>query len=430
MYLNLVWLLTLAILVTMGSFASYLRLLMRRLTPVGARKVFQNGKEHRVRVDRERVGVAVSALHGAAMAVFAVGIVGLFFALRPGHLWENIGPPLLIILGVIAFFDQLIPFLLVARHDEPDVILQEWLPVLRGCVYMALPLTFPVMISTSISRLLEPKEENEEPDGGQEDIQELIEAGEQEGIIERDQSEMLQSLVEFGDKVVREVMTPRPDIDAIEVKAPISELRELFREKRHSRYPVYEGNLDNIVGLVAVRNLMELPPEEQDKATLRSLARPVEFVPETKRNTDLLKELQQSTTQLAIVVDEYGAVAGLVTIEDLVEEIVGNIRDEVELHEKDIVIESEGVYLVRGQTELDEVADELNVELEARDYSTVAGLVMSELGHVPAAGETVRKNGLLFEVVEATPRSIAKVRLTLSLNGHANHADGVNSEGS
>ncbi len=428
MYLKLIWLLTLAILVTLGSFASYLRLLMRRLTPVGARKVFQNGEEHRVRADRERVGVAISTLHGAAMAAFAVGIVGLFFALRPGHLWENIGPPLLIILGVIAFFDQLIPFLLVARHDEPEVILREWLPVLRACVYVALPLIFPILISTTINRLLEPEEENEQPPGSQENIQELIEAGEQEGLIERDQGEMLQSVVEFGDKVVREVMTPRPDIDAIEVNAPISELRKLFREQRHSRYPVFEGNLDNIVGLVAVRNLMELPPEEQEKTTLRALARPVEFVPETKRNAELLKELQQSTTQLAIVVDEYGAVAGLVTIEDLLEEIVGDIRDEVEPHDKDIVAEREGVYLVRGQTELAEVADELNVELEARDYSTVAGLVMSELGHVPAPGESLRKNGLLFEVVEATPRSVDKVRLSALSNGHANQAGSMNSE--
>lgn len=412
-----IWISVLGVLVSLGAVASYLRLLMRRLTPVGARRVFQNGNGHRIRVDRERVGVSISALHGAAMAVFAAGLAGLFFALRPGHLWENIGTPLLIILGVVILFDQLIPFILVARHDEPEVILEEWLPVLRACLFLALPLTFPILISTTISRLLEPKDDKEEEPSAQEDIQELIEVGEQEGLIEKDQGEMLQSLVEFGDQVVREVMTPRPNIDAIEVHAPIAELRKLFREKRHSRYPVYEGSLDNIVGLVAVRNLMELPPAEQEKATLRSLARPVEFVPETKRNADLLKELQQSTTQLAIVVDEYGAVAGLVTIEDLLEEIVGDIRDEVEPHDKDIVKEPDGTYLVAGQTELAQVADELDVELEGRDYSTVAGLVMAELGHVPAPGERVWKSGLTFEVLEASPRSVDKVRVSVSPNG-------------
>ncbi len=206
-------------------------------------------------------------------------------------------------------------------------------------------------------------------------------------------------------------MTPRPEIAAIEINSPVEELRKLFREKRQSRFPVYSGQLDHMEGMVSVRDLMELPPEAQSKATIRSLLRPVPFVPETKRTVDLLKELQQSTTQLAIVIDEYGSVSGLVTIEDLVEEIVGEIRDEVEPHARDIVKESPTSFVVAGHTELSQVADQLHVGLEGRDYSTVAGLILEQLGHVPTRGERVVKDGLTFEVLEADQRTVLKVRL-------------------
>jgi len=158
---------------------------------------------------------------------------------------------------------------------------------------------------------------------------------------------------------------------------------------------------------------MELPPEEQAKVTLRSLIRPVNFVPETKPVRELLRELQQSTTQLAIVIDEYGSVSGLVTIEDLVEEIVGDIRDEVEPHAQDIVKESDHSYIVAGHTELAQIADQLHLNLEGRDYSTVAGLVLAYLGHVPSPGEKVETSGVTFEVLEANQRTVLKVRLRL-----------------
>src|ERR1019366_10521332 len=166
-------------------------------------------------------------------------------------------------------------------------------------------------------------------------------------------------------------MTPRPEIAAIEINSSIEVLRGLFRTKRLTRYPVYSGQMDHIEGFISVRDLMELTPEEQKRATLRKLVRPGPFVPETKPIHELLKELQQSTTQMAIVIDEYGSVAGLITVEDLVEEIVGEIRDEVEPHARDIVRESASSYIVAGQTELGQIADELNVEPEGRDYSTV-----------------------------------------------------------
>ena len=409
--LTAVWIAALAVLLTLGSVASYLRLLMRRLSPVGARKIFAAGDGGPVRADRERVGVSISALHGAAMHLLAVGLTGLLIWRRPAHLWSDIGTALLMVLVAVAIADQLIPFMLVVRHDEPEVILKQWMPVLRRSVVWALPLTFPILISTTVARLLEPTEPEPEPPTPRENLEELIEAGEQEGLIEKGQRELLESVVSFTEKTAREVMTPRPEIAAIEINSSIEDLRKLFRTKRLTRYPVYTGQLDQMEGFVSVRDLTELPPAEQQRALLRSLVRPVPFVPETKPIRDLLKELQQSTTQMAIVIDEYGSVAGLITIEDLVEEIVGEIRDEVEPHARDIVKESPSSYLLSGHADLAQVAEALHVPLAGHDYSTVAGLVLSHLGHVPAAGEKVEQDGLTFEVVEANQRTVLKVRM-------------------
>jgi putative hemolysin len=413
MVLNLLWVVALALLLVVSSVASYLRLLLRRLTPVDALRLFQ-ARGRRIQADRERVGVSISALHGAAMAFFAVGLTGLFIYRRPEHLWDSLGEVALVVLGAVAIVDQLIPFLLVARHDEPVRILERWMPFLRRVVFLALPLTFPILISTTIARLLEVPEEETEPSTPQENLQELIEAGEQEGLIDKVEGKLMQSLVEFGDKLVREVMTPRPEISALEMNAPVEELRKLFREKRQTRYPVYSGQLDRIEGIVNVRDLMGLPPEEQAKVTLRALVRPVTFVPETKRIQELLKDLQQTTTQMAVVVDEYGSVAGLVTIEDIVEELVGEIRDEVEPHARDIVKESANTYIVAGNTELARIADQLHVSVEGRDYSTIAGLMLAHLGHVPLPGEKVERDGLIFEVLEANRRTVLKLRLRIN----------------
>lgn len=409
-----IWIAALLALLYLSAVASYLRLLMRRLSPVAALQLFQVNKGRRVQADRERVGVSVSALHGAAMALFAVGLTGLLVRQQPEHLAEDLGASLLVVLGMIAVCDHFVPLMLVARHDQPEVILKGWMPYLRLAVFLALPLTFPVLISTSIGRLLEPAEAEPQAASPQEDLQVLIEAGEQEGLIKKHEGELLQSLVEFSDKVVREVMTPRPEIAALEINSSVDELRRLVREKRQSRYPVYSGQLDHVEGIVRVRDLMELPLEEQAQVTLRSLVRPVPFIPETKPVRELLKELQQSTIQMAIVIDEYGSVSGLVTIEDLLEEIVGEIRDEVEPHAQDIVRESTNSYVVAGNTQLAQIADQLRVAVEDRNYSTVAGLVLARLGHVPSPGEKVEENGVIFEVLEANQRTVLKVRLRLA----------------
>lgn len=410
---TILWICLLAALIAAGAVASYLRLLMRRLSPVAGRVLFQASAGRKVQADRERVGISISALHGAAMALFAVGTTGFLVMREPDHLLSDLGVALLIVLGVIAIFDQLIPFSLVARHDEPEVILKRWMPFLRRAIFMALPLTFPVLISTSISRLLESPDQKPEPPNTQDELQELIEAGEQEGLIGKGEGAMLQSVVEFTDKVVRSVMTPRPEIAALEINSSVDDLRALFRQKRQTRYPVYSGQLDHIEGMVSMQSLMAMPPDEQSKTTLRSLIRPVPFVPETKPVQELLKELQKSTTQLAVVIDEYGSVSGLVTIEDLLEEIVGDIRDEVDSHAHDITMEPAGTYLIAGHTELAQVADQFHIEFGEQDYSTVAGLMLAQLGHVPSPGERVEKGRAIFEVLDADQRTVLKVRLKI-----------------
>ncbi len=412
--LTIIWVAFLVAFVLASAVASYVRLLMRRLTPMAGRVLFQANEGRKIQADRERVGVSISALHGAAMALFAIGLTGLLVDQQSENLATDLGISFLIVLGVIAIFDQLIPFTLVARHDEPELILKQWMPMLRIAVFLALPLTFPVLVSRSIARLLEAPDQKPEPPSPQEEMQELIQAGEEEGLIGKGQGEMLQSVVEFTDKVVREVMTPRPEISALDINSSVDDLRRLFREKRQTRYPVYSGQLDHIEGMVSMQSLMEMPPEEQSKATLRSLVRPVPFVPETKLIQELLKELQKSTTQLAIVIDEYGSVSGLVTIEDMLEEIVGEIRDEVEPHAHDILTESPNTFLVAGHTELAQVTDQFQVEFDAQEYSTVAGLMLAQLGHVPTPGEKVEKDGLTFEVLEADQRTVLKVRLKVS----------------
>jgi len=412
--ITIVWLVVLAVLLLAGSVASYLRLLMRRLTVMSARKLFRPPEPGRITIDRERVGVSISALHGAAMHLFAVGVTALLVLRRPDHFWGNVGAALVIVLTAVAIADQLIPFLLVARHDEPEVILEHWIPVVRRLVYLALPLTFLILISTTMSRLLESTEQEPEPPTPAENLQEFIEVGQQDGLIEKGEAELVQSVVEFADKLVREVMTPRTEIAGIDVNASLEDLRKLFREKRLTRYPVYNGQMDRIEGIVNVRDLMELPPEEQSRVTIRSLVRPVPFVPETRHIKDLMKELQKSTVQMAIVIDEYGSVAGLVTIEDMLEEIVGEIKDEFEPHAQDIVKEAENSYLVSGHTDLSQLGEELHVPLQVPGYSTVAGLVLAHLGHVPVPGEKVQENGVTIEVLEANKRTVLKVRLTLT----------------
>jgi len=208
---------------------------------------------------------------------------------------------------------------------------------------------------------------------------------------------------------VREVMTPRPDIVAIRADATLQDLRELFREQQYSRMPVYRENLDNIVGIVYVKDLVALPPTAEPPLT--TLMRSAYFVPESKRVSELLKDMQRRQVQMAIVVDEYGGTAGLVTVEDLLEEIVGEIRDEYDVESETVVDEGDGVFVFSGKVNVDEVKERLGIEVEREGFETVGGYLLSHLGRMPYVGERFEVDGLDVEVLEVERRRIAKVRL-------------------
>ncbi len=244
-----------------------------------------------------------------------------------------------------------------------------------------------------------------------ENIEALIDAGQEEGLLEEDDRKLIQSVVEFGDKTVREVMTPRPRIVAIEAGASLEQLRQLLIKEEYSRIPVFEGTIDSLLGFVHVRDVLEVPHQERETRRAGELRRPVLLVPESKRVNDLLREMQEKSLHMAVVIDEYGNTAGLATLEDLVEEIVGEIRDESE-PVSDVVEETDRTFVVPGSLDLDRL-EGLTGCRPARDVesTTLGGLVTERLGRVPAAGESVELDGIAIEVVASDGQAIERLRV-------------------
>ncbi len=302
--------------------------------------------------------------------------------------------------------EQLIPLLIVRR--DPERVLEVLLPTFSAIARVVQPATNGLVKIVAVRRERGPVTPEAE-DVQEEAADAYLEAGEQEGLIERDERRLIQSIVEFGDTLVREVMTPRPDIVALRAEATLAELRVLLREQTYSRIPVYKENLDNILGFVFVKDLIQLTGAE-DRA-ISSLMRPAYFVPETKQVSDLLKEFQRQQVQIAIVVDEYGGTAGLVTLEDLLEEIVGEIRDEYDEETEPVTEEGNGVFVFSGKVNIGEIVDRLGVEIEPEGFETVGGFLLSHLGRVPTVGERFDLDGLAIEVLEAERRRVNKVRM-------------------
>ncbi|MBI2816087.1 MAG: HlyC/CorC family transporter [Acidobacteria bacterium] len=312
----------------------------------------------------------------------------------------------------VLFFAEVFPRALLAR--TAGTWLLRFTPLLRASILAIFPLVGITQFLRHFTTVdSEDESESEEPTAG-ENIEALMQAGEEEGLIEKEDTELIRSVVEFGDKTVREVMTPRPEIFAVPAETMLAELKQMLATRRYSRIPVYEGNLDHIVGFVHARDILPLADDELEQTTVRKLLRPITFVPETKSVSELLKEIQQKT-QIAIVVDEYGSVAGLVTIEDMVEEIVGEIRDEHEM--QDVIPQGERSFSVPGNMDVDRLHDLFGVRIEdAGEATTVSGLVTSTMGRVPASGEWIEKDGLVFRVTESNGRKV--VRLLISADSH------------
>jgi putative hemolysin len=321
----------------------------------------------------------------------------------------------LVVLSSAAFVivcELILPIAIVVRNPERvlELLLPSFAPIAKACGPIARRVARTVAAPKREPG--PPATPNEAAQEANEVAKAYLENAEQEGIIEGEERRLLQSIVDFGDTLVREVMTPRPDIVAIREAATIGALRALFREQEYSRFPVYKESLDNIAGFVFIKDLV-LIDSSDDGRPLSDLVRPAVVVPETKRVPELLKQFQRQQTQCAIVVDEYGGTAGLVTIEDLLEEIVGEIRDEYDVESEAVVDEGNGSFVFSGKVDIDEVVQRLGVQIDREGFETVGGYLMSHLGRVPTVGERFDVDaGLSVEVLDAERRRVNKVRIT------------------
>jgi putative hemolysin len=326
------------------------------------------------------------------------------------------GPPTVtfVALSVVAFvtvFELLVPLVLVGR--DPERALEVLLPSFAPIAYAVGPLTRWMARSLAAARRApaQPAGDGAEAAEAANDVAKAyIDTAEHEGLIEGEERKLLQNIVDFGDTLVREVMTPRPDIVAVPEQATIGELRAQFREQEYSRFPVYKESLDNIAGFVFIKDLVALGAAD-DSCPITSIIRAAAVVPGTKRVPELLKQFQRQQTQCAIVVDEYGGTAGLVTIEDLLEEIVGEIRDEYDVESEAVVDEGHGRFVFSGKVDVDQIARRLDVHIQREGFETVGGYLLSHLGRVPVVGERFDIDGLSVEVLDAERRRINKVRI-------------------
>lgn len=245
----------------------------------------------------------------------------------------------------------------------------------------------------------------------EEELKMLVEAGEEEGVLEEEEKEMIHSIFEFTDTVVRKVMAPRIDIKAVEVNASVDELLDVIMKAGHSRVPIYDETIDNIVGIVHAKDLLRALHENGKEVTVRELMRPPYLIPENKKVDELLAEFKRSKIQMAIVVDEYGGTAGLVTIEDLLEEIVGDIMDEYDVEEPMIEIINENTLIVDARTPIDEINEQMDLSLPEEEFDTIGGLVFGLFGTQPNQGEMVEYDTVDLFVEKTDGRRIEKIRI-------------------
>ena len=332
------------------------------------------------------------------------------------------------ILTVIVF-RQIVPLIVTQNDPQRTLLRLRWplsilWPILGAIAHPLYRTLRGLQKETDAPTQTKTDDKEDASDNNDDQLQAFLDVGEEEGIIEEQEGEMIQTIIRFSDRTVSEVMTPRPKIVAVEANATIEQVRNLMIESKYSRLPVYRDRIDNIEGVIYVRDLLKFWASGETGSTAIEIARRQPYeVPESKPIDDLLREMQKAKVQMAVVIDEYGGLAGLVTLEDLVEEIVGEIEDEDEpdpqATEVEIVKETDDRCVVRGDVEIGKIEREFNVELAADDFTTVAGLVINQLGHLPEVGELFEFRGLRFEVLEANERQVSRLRIekTLQENG-------------
>ena len=361
--------------------------------------------------DPVRLFVPVRLLLGLIIAVTSI----IFATLTGVDDLKDPGILLLSTAGFFIVFEHLLPLLIVRR--DPEQVLIRLLPTFKLLERPIRPVTLSLvgLIATLRPARHTGVVESEQPPEAVEDTGEVahayLEAGEQEGLIEREDRRLIQSIVDFGDTLVRDVMTPRPDVVGVAVDATLREVRQVFAEQQYSRVPVYRETLDHVQGFIFIKDLIRITDAPQDEQVVSRLLRPAYFVPETKKVSELLKEFQRQQVQSAIVVDEYGGTAGLVTIEDLLEEIVGEIRDEYDVEAEPVQDEGNGVFVFSGKVDIDELSERLGLQIPREGFGTVGGYLLSHLGRVPGVGEVVALDGLRVEVLEAERRRVGRVRV-------------------
>jgi putative hemolysin len=369
---------------------------------------FEQSVEPKLGVSRERAALSMAVLTQLTMAAIALLVGFTVFHDRVWGVQEILQATLSLIIAVVVF-NRFLPLVFFSRTKGQWLV--RWTFLLRILIYVMLPITLSLGFLQSVAALTKEHSE-EQPETQAEAVDALIEAGQEEGILDESNRDLIQSVVEFGEKTVRDAMKPRPEIVAVPTNTTVEQFIDLLRTKPFSRVPVFEGTIHNIVGIVHAQDVLQVSDTEAHARTVDSLMRKdVYFVPESKQGSDLLREMQKHNIRMAIVVDEYGGVAGLVTIEDLVEEIVGEIGDE---HEKaQVSRESEHSYVVPGNMDVDRLDELFGMRPEGRESATVAGLVSELAGRIPQKGEVIEEHGLRFEVLESTKRKVQRVRISV-----------------
>ena len=389
------------------TFVQVLYLESIRLRPrdLPSIKFFKETLENRIGLHTEQGAEAFSLIKHALLILLGIA----FYAWFRDNLWEAIAAALLSMVTICFALPQLL-----YRRTSAHWLL-PLAPALRLIALVARPAVAMLTFFQSLVELTDDTAAAAEEPTPAENIEALISAGTEEGLIAEEDRELIQSVVEFGDKVVREVMTPRPNIIAMSAESTLEELRQLVITEQYSRIPVFDQSIDHVIGFVHVRDMFELEEEERGKRTVRELVRPIMLVPETKPVSELMRQMQQENTHMVIVVDEYGNTAGLATMEDLLEVIIGEIRDE---HEpgSDIKEDGAGGYIVSGNFDLSRVGDLIQEFHREEDIesTTIGGLVSEWLGHVPKAGESVDRDGIRIEVLASDELRVTQVRLSKS----------------
>ncbi len=370
---------------------------------------FEQQVEPKLRVSRTRAALSMSVLTPLLMAAIAM-VVGFGVFRDGGWTADEILEAVLGLILIVIVFNRFLPFVFFSRTKGEWLV--RWVPLLRVLIYLVLPITLILGFLQSVTALTR-EHSDEQPETQAEAVDALIEAGQEEGILDESNRGLIQSVVQFSEKTVREAMKPRPEMVTVAAYTTVEKFIELLRVRPFSRVPVFEGSIDNIVGVVYAQDVLQVPDAQAHNQTVGSLMRrDVYFVPETKLGSDLLREMQKKKVRMAIVIDEYGGVAGLVTIEDLVEEIVGEISDEHEAAQ--VVRENETSYLVPGNMDVDRLEELLGVRADRKGAATVAGLVSELAGRIPKKGEVIEEDGLRLEVLQASDRRVERVRVSVA----------------